>query len=346
MKFTLLAIDLAKNSFQLHGIDERGNAVLRQQHNRKKFIEFMGQCPRTIIAMEACGGAHYWGRKFRAQGHEVRLMAAKFVKPFVKSQKNDRNDAEAIAEAASRPSMRFIGIKEIWQQELQSIHRVRTMLIHDKTALSNQIRGFLTEFGIIAPVGFANLNTLVQSALEDGDNDLTGTLRDLIADLWSRVLDIDSRLEKINHQLKTISREREPCKRLCEVPGVGPTIATAMVSAIGDPKTFKNGRDASAWLGLVPRQHSTGGKTVLLGITKRGDRTLRSLVVQGARSLVLSVQIKKEIAPEDRMGNWIKKNLATKGFNKTAIAVANKNVRIMWALLAREESYRPAQMAS
>ena len=341
MKITLLGIDLAKGSFQLHGVDASGKAILRRQLSRKKFIEFMAQVPQTVVAMEACGGAHAWARKFRAQGHEVKLIAAKFVKPFVKSQKNDRNDAEAIAEAASRPSMRFVGVKEIWQQELQSLHRIRAMLIHDKTALSNQIRGFLTEFGIVGPVGFAKLRELVQLSLEDAENDLTTIMRELLDGLWRRTLKIDQELDEINLLITKIAKASEPCRRLCEVPGVGPMVATAMVSALGDPKTFRKGRDASAWLGLVPKQHSTGGKTVLLGITKRGDRSLRSLVVQGARSLVLSVQNKTELAAEDKLGRWIKKNLDIKGFNKTAIAVANKNVRVMWRLLAHEESYKP-----
>jgi transposase len=345
MEITLLAIDLAKASFQVHGVDYLGNAILRKQLNRKKFIEFMAQLPRCIVAMEACGSAHFWARKFRSQGHEVRLVATKFVKPFVKSQKNDRNDAEAISEAASRPTMRFVGIKEIWQQEMQALHRIRSMMIHDKTALSNQIRGFLAEFGLVGPEGFSHLRKLVASALKDAENELTPILRTQIEELWSRCLEIDERLEKINDLLGKMARQNPSCQRLCEVPGVGPTIATAFVSALGDPKSFKNGRCASAWLGLVPRQHSTGGKTVLLGITKRGDRNLRSLVVQGSRSLVLSIRNKKQIPPDDRLGQWVRKNPQTKGFNKTAIAVANKNVRVMWAILARNEEYRQLSVA-
>lgn len=343
MPIYLLAIDLAKNSFQLHATTKEGEVVHRKKLNRAKFIEYMIQLPPCIVAMEACGGAHYWGRKFRQQGHQVKLIATKFVKAFVKGQKNDRNDAEAIAEAALRPTMKFIEIKEVWQQELQSAHRIRSMLIHDKTALSNQLRGILTEFGIIAPVGFRNVQTLVQQALSDEANELTPVLRQLVEKLFSRCLRVDTELEEINKTIERISKQNDSCQSLCKIPGVGPIIASSFVSALGDPKSFKNGRCASAWLGLVPRQHSTGGRTVLLGITKRGDKSLRSLIVQGARAYVLSVRKKKNLLETDRVGNWIKKNLQTKGFNKTAVAIANKNVRIMWALLAKNESYSYSQ---
>lgn len=266
-KLTLLGIDIAKNVFQLHGVDDKGNSVLKRKLTRTKLVKAIVNLPPCIIAMEACGGANYWYRKFKAMGHEVKLISPQFVKPFVKTNKNDRNDAEAICEAASRPSMRYVSSKTIEQQDLQAVHRIRNRLVEERTALINQIRGLLAEYGIIIAQGISHVRKKLPEILEDAENELSHLGRELFSDLYEQVAEIDKKVEKYNVKLASIFTSNELCQRISKIEGIGIVSATAVIATIGDPKTFKNGRHFSAFLGLVPRQSSSGGKERLLGIS-------------------------------------------------------------------------------
>ncbi len=287
--------------------------------------------------MEACGSAHHWARRFQAMGHTVELIAAQFVKPFVKSQKNDRADAEAIAEAASRPTMRYVPIKTIEQQDVQTLHRVRSLLMRDRIAQGNQIRGLLAEYGVIVPQGSTQVRKLLPAILEDADNDLTVLTRQMFAELYERLVVLDERIAHYDRQIQQLHRASPQSCRLEQVRGVGPLIATALLASIGDAKAFKNGRQFAAWLGLVPRQHSSGGKPRLLGITKRGNTYLRMILVHGARAVVAQATRR-----DDSFSQWINALRKRRGMNVTVVAVANKTARVIWAMLAKGEDYRPA----
>lgn len=287
--------------------------------------------------MEACGSAHHWARRFQAMGHMVELIAAQFVKPFVKSQKNDRADAEAIAEAASRPTMRYVPIKTIEQQDVQTLHRVRSLLMRDRIAQGNQIRGLLAEYGVIVPQGSTQVRKLLPAILEDADNDLTVLTRQMFAELYERLVALDERIAHYDRQIQQLHRASPQSCRLEQVRGVGPLIATALLASIGDAKAFKNGRQFAAWLGLVPRQHSSGGKPRLLGITKRGNTYLRMILVHGARAVVAQATRR-----DDSFSQWINALRKRRGMNVTVVAVANKTARVIWAMLAKGEDYRPA----
>ena len=337
MNMSLLAIDLAKNVFQLHGVDESGQPVLCRQVSRKKLPQVVHNIPPCRIVMEACGSAHHWARRFQAMGHTVELIAAQFVKPFVKSQKNDRADAEAIAEAASRPTMRYVPIKTIEQQDVQTLHRVRSLLMRDRIAQGNQIRGLLAEYGVIVPQGSTQVRKLLPAILEDADNDLTVLTRQMFAELYERLVALDERIAHYDRQIQQLHRASPQSCRLEQVRGVGPLIATALLASIGDAKAFKNGRQFAAWLGLVPRQHSSGGKPRLLGITKRGNTYLRMILVHGARAVVAQATRR-----DDSFSQWINALRKRRGTNVTVVAVANKTARVIWAMLAKGEDYRPA----
>lgn len=337
MKISLLAIDIAKNVFQLHGVDERGHPLLRKQVSRTKLPEVVQNLPACRIVMEACGGAHYWARRFQAMGHTVQLMAAQFVKPFVKSSKNDRHDAEAIAEAASRPTMRYVPIKSVEQQDIQTLHRIRSLLMKDRIAQINQIRGLLAEYGIVIPQNAERVRQQLPLILEDAENELTPLTRQLMQDLYERLVTVDERIRRCDQRLQQVHQQSPISRKLEKVRGVGPLIATAMLASAGDAKDFKNGRQFAAWLGLVPRQHSSGGKSRLLGITKRGDKYLRTLLVHGARAVVSQVSRR-----DDGFSRWIQQVRARRGMNIAVVAVANKTARVLWALLAREADYRVA----
>jgi transposase len=334
---TLLGIDLAKNFFQLHGVDEKGVPMLRKRLTRDKLIQTIANFPKCTIAMEACSGANHWSRKFIAMGHETKLISPKFVKPFVKSNKNDRNDSEAICEAASRPTMRFVSPKSIEQEDIQAVHRIRSRLIQDRTALINQIRGLLTEYGIVIPQGMSKVKRALPEILEDGENELSVLGRQIFSDLYEELLEKDKRIKSYDKKIDAIFKSNEMCQRISEIEGIGPIAATAIVSAIGDPKAFKHGRHFSAFLGLVPRQSSSGNKERLLGISKRGDTYIRSLLIHGGRAVVRCVGSK-----EDGRSKWIRALKERSGVNRTAVAVANKNARIIWAVLAKNERYRKA----
>jgi transposase len=332
---TVLGIDLAKHSFQLHGVDEAGQRVVRKQLSRHKVSAYVAQLPPCLIGMEACGGAHHWVRVFTAFGHTVRLMAPQFVKPYVKSNKNDAVDAEAICEAVQRPTMRFVPEKSIEQQDIQSLHRIRSQLIARRTAQSNQVRGLLLEYGIIIPQGIRYVRQQLPLILEAADNGLSDLFRELLHELYEELVHLDERIHRVEEKLRRLSAQHEDCQRLLSIPGIGLLSATALVAAIGDVSAFASGRELAAWLGLVPRQHSTGGKPTLMGISKRGDTYLRTLLIHGGRT---NVRVAHQ--HQDRRHRWISDLVQRRGKNVSAVAVANKNARIAWALLTHKTRYQ------
>lgn len=330
----VLGIDLAKNVFQIHGTDAKGKCVLRKRVTRTKFIEFIANLSPCIIGIEACGGAHYWARYFKECGHEVRMMSPQFVKPYVKSNKNDRNDSAGIAEACTRPSMRFVPIKTIEQQDILMIHRARELVIKQRTSQANQIRGILSEYGVIMGKGISQLKYLIE-IIEENNKKLTPIAIDLIKQLYEQFKLSDIQVRRYDVQLEKLAHQNILCKEVQKMQGVGPLIASAIVATIGDPKVFKNGREVSAWLGLTPKQFSSGDKIVLGGISKRGDRYMRKLLIQGARTAVKVCDNK-----EDKLSRWVSKKKEKGGFNKAAVALANKNARMIWAIMATGECYR------
>ncbi len=287
--------------------------------------------------MEATRGAHYWARVLRGFGHEVRLIAPQFVKPFLKSQKNDANDAEAICEAVSRPNMRFVPSKSIEQQDLQALHRVRSRLIGCRTQLGNQIRGLLAEYGIVLPLHLSQVRKALPQLIEEENSLLSGMGRQLLAGLYEELCVLERRIAAMEELIHRVHHSNALCQKIAAVEGVGPVIATAVVAAIADGRAFQNGREFAAWVGLVPRQHSIGEKQRLMGITKCGDPYLRMLLIHGARSVVYRAASK-----QDSRSRWISEKQQRLGTTKTCVAVANKNARIIWALLARDEPYRRA----
>jgi transposase len=341
MQVTTVGIDLAKNVFRVHGCDANGKPVLRKQLSRRQLLSFIANLPHCLIAMEACAGAHYWAREFEKLGHQVRLIAPRFVRPYVKANKNDASDAEAICEAAGRPSMRFVAIKTAAQLDLQAVHRVRQQLVKARTALANQLRGLLAEHGIVLARGVGQLRRALPIILEDRDNRLSGVMRELLGESSERLRFIDERLRRYDSTIERLFRQDERCQRLAEVEGVGPLVATALVAAVGNATEFKSGRELAAYLGLVPRHRASGGRTVLLGISKRGDRYLRTLLVHGARSAMRTI----ERRPGAR-GVWAARLKLRRRANVAAVALANKNARVLWALLSKNQCYRPAPFSA
>lgn len=337
MKIATIGLDVAKNVFQVHGADAEGRAVLRKRLRRNQVTEFFANLPPCLVGLEACCGSHYWSRVLSRTGHTVRLIAPQFVKPYVKSNKNDANDAEAICEAVSRPQMRFVPAKSIEQQDIQSLHRVRSRLVSSRTRLASQVRGLLAEYGIVLPRFISQLRRGLPLILEDAENELTDFSRRLFASLYEELVQLDDKIKALDEQVQAIYRASESCQRVAAVEGIGPLIATALVAAISDGKSFTNGRQFAAWLGLVPRQHSTGGKARLFGISKRGDPYLRTLLIHGARSVVYRASRKT-----DTRNRWIADKQRRLGTSKACVALANKNARIVWSLIARGESYRRA----
>jgi transposase len=336
-----IGIDLAKNIFQLHGVDAKGKRLLSKRLNRSQLSEFMAQQPACEVGLEACMGAHYWSRKFRAMGHKVKMMSPQFVKPYVKSNKNDRNDAAGIAEAMSRPSMKFVPIKTIEQQDMQLVHRARGLLIKQRTALGNQIRGLLAEYGIILRKGVTYVRNELHGIIEDAENELTARGREIFNRLHEQFKALEKEIEVYDKDIEVFTRTDERCQRLLEIEGIGPVTASAVIAAVGDAKEFKRGRELAAWLGLVPKQHSSGNKIRLQGISKRGDRYLRTLLIHGARSVV-NVSGKKT----DPKSLWVMDKKVRGGHNKAAVALANKNARMIWAVLAKNEPYRKSGVAA
>lgn len=334
MKVTTLGIDLAKNVFQLHGVNEFGKPVLKKQLKREQMAAFLVNLPPCLIGMEACASAHYWARKLQGFGHTVKLMAPQFVKPYVKTNKNDAADAEAICEAVTRPNMRFVPIKNSEQQSVLALHTVRQGFVKARTAQANQIRGLLSEFGLIIPQGIAHIASRVPELIEDASNALPGAFRLLIERLLEHLKGLDEQVKELESQIVKWHRSSELSSKLEGVPGIGPITASALVATIGDAKNFDNGRQVAAWLGLVPRQHSSGGKQNLLGISKRGDIYLRTLLIHGARSV-----IHWESRTPDAC-SWVSGVLKRRNKNVAAVALANKNARIVWALLAHDREFR------
>ena len=334
MKITTVGIDLAKTVLQVHGVNEQGRVVVRRQLKRKDVLMYFANLPSCLVGMEACGSAHYWARKLMELGHEVKLMAPQFVRPYVKSNKNDVADAEAICEAVSRPNMRFVPVKTAENQALLSLHRARAGFVKARTAQANQIRGLLAEFGIVIPQGIGRIGKRMSELLEDDENGLPGVMRQLLERLHEHLKSLDRQVSELEAQINAWHRDNEASRRLAEIPGIGPITASALVASIGDGKSFANGRQLSAWLGLPPRQKSSGGKATLLGMSKRGDVYLRTLLIHGARSVIWHVGSKEG-------DGWLKRLLERRNKNIAAVALANKNARIVWALTAHGRRFRP-----
>jgi len=342
MGIVVLGIDLGKNSCSLAGLDASGRVVLRRRMRRGSLESFVGGLERCVVAMEACGGAHHLGRVFVGQGHAVRLMSPEYVRPYVKAQKNDELDAEAIAEAATRPTMRFVEVKSQAQSDVQALHRARERLVSERTALINHLRALLLERGIVVPQGRRKLEEeIAVFADEDEIEGLSPRIRRLIEDLRSEWRTLDERIAAFDAEFVRMAREDEAVRRLITIPGIGTINATALAAAVGDARTFARGRDMAAWLGLTPRQMTTGGKPRLLGITKRGNRYLRKNLIHGARA-VLPYLIERETP----LGRWARGLLARAHKNIVVVALANKLARIAWAVLARGCTYEPGGAAA
>ena len=338
MKIIRVGVDLAKHVFQVHGVDRDEKAVWRRKLNRDEWIKVLLEKTETgcVIGMEACGGAHHWARLLQSHGYTVKLIAPQFVKPYVKSNKNDANDAEAICEAMSRPHMRFVSVKSVDQQDIQAIHRVRSGLMDQRKAKANQIRGLVSEYGLVAPKELLHLRRAIPVWLEETDNGLSSRFRKVLHGLWSDLLALDQRVAELDQAIMALATSDPVAIRLQQLRGVGPLIATALVASVGDATQFANGRQMAASLGLTPKQNSSGGKDRLLGISKRGDAYVRCLLVHGARSMIRMAKNK-----EDRLSQWVIRIANQRHPNIAAVALANKTVRIAWAMMVRGTDYQP-----
>ena len=334
MNITTVGIDLAKNVFQVHGVDEHGKVALRKALKRAEVMKLFAGLPSCLVGMEACGGAHYWARQLMALGHTVKLMSPQFVKPYVKTNKSDARDAEAICEAVTRPTMRFVPVKDIEQQTVLALHRARQGFVVERTAQSNQMRGLLYELGIVIPKGIAYIEMQLPQILEDAENGLPDISRSLFARLFEHFRQLGRQVKELESQIKAWHKQSEASERIEAIPGIGALTASALVASIGDARTFKSGRQLAAWLGLVPRQNSSGGKERLLGISKRGDTYLRTLLIHGARAVLFHRM--RQIEHRD---GWLMKLKTRRNANVAAVALANKNARVVWALLAHQREY-------
>lgn len=341
MTITTIGLDLAKNVFQVHGIDATGATVLRKQLRRDQLTAFFARLEPCLIGIEACGGAHYWAGKLSTQGHRVRMMAPQFVKPYVKTNKNDALDAEAICEAVARPNMRFVPAKLPEQQSVLALHAARQGFVAARTAQANQIRGLLMEFGLIIPQGIGHIYTRVPELIEDANNELPGRFRLLVDRLLQHLRELDRQVRELEREIEQWHRSSEVSRRLETIPGIGPMTASALVASAGDPRNFKNARQFAAWIGLVPHQNSSGGKTQLLGISKRGNVYLRTLLIHGGRTLVEPARTRT-----DRAESWLGKLVARRHHNIAAVAMANKNARLAWALLSSGKAFEPQHGAA
>lgn len=335
MNVSRIGVDLAKTVFQLHGVDRQEQVTLRRQLRRQQVLDFFRKLPPCLVGMEACSSAHYWARELGKLGHTVKLIAPQFVKPYVKSNKNDANDAAAICEAVSRPSMRFVPIKSIEQQDIQAVHRIRSGLIRQRTAKANQIRGLLAEYGIVVPQRLPALRRALALLLDTSGSGLSERFCRLLRGEWRDLQELDRRVDELDQEIQRIAAASPVAKRLQQIPGIGPITATALLAAIGNVGPFRQGRDLAAWLGLVPRQHSSGGKDCLQGISKRGDSYLRTLLIHGARAVVRTAAGKT-----DARSDWINRLRQRRNKNIAAVAVANKNARIAWALMSKDSDYQ------
>jgi transposase len=339
---TTIGLDIAKSVFQVHGVDADGQVVIRRQLKRRAVLSFFEKLPQCLVGIEACASSHYWSRELQALGHTVRLMPPAYVKPYVKRQKNDATDAEAICEAVSRPNMRFVETKTAEQQSCLMLHRTRHLFVRQQTAVINAIRAQLAEFGVVAPVGRRGVDQLLAIVADPNDKRLLELARLCVAALGAQLQMLKGRILEFDRLIRAWHRSNEASRRLDQIPGVGPALATALVASIPDPKIFRSGRDFSAWIGLVPKQNSSGGKDKLGSISKRGDRYLRSLFTTGALAVIRYAKIHGT-----RHRPWLTALLARRPTKVAAIALANKIARMAWAMMARSEPYRePAALAA
>jgi len=336
MHIKRIGLDLAKYVFEVHAVDAQDEVVLRKTLRRDSVAQFFAELEPCIVGMEACCGSHYWARVLTDLGHEVRLISPQFVKPYVKYNKNDRNDAEAICEAIGRPSMRFVPPKSAEQLEIQAVHRIRQRVVANRTRLVNQVRGLLGEHGVVVARDITRIRRALGEIADSHESAFGDIFIDMLRDMRDELAELDIRLASYNRRIKNLFRSNEMCQRIGQIEGVGPITATALVAAIGDKSCFKNGRQFAAWLGLVPKQHSSGGKARLLGISKRGDRYLRTLLIHGARAV-----LGKAAGKTDARSQWIGRMRERRHPNVVAVAIANKNARIIWSLLSRDQEYRP-----
>jgi len=334
---TRIGLDLAKNSFHVFGVNQFGKQVVSKKLSREKMVPFFSNLSPCTVAMEACSGAHYWANKFQSMGHIPKIISPQYVKPFVKRNKNDAVDAEAIYEASIRPNMHFVPIKSMEQLEIQAVHRIRERLISARTATTNQARGFLSEAGIVVPKGIHNIRKFLFFITSDDQSQISISLRDILSNIALELIDLEENIKKQTKILASICSQSPVCSKLRKIPGIGPITATAIIAAAGDGAVFKNGRQFAAWIGLTPRQHSTGGKTTLLGISKRGDSYLRKLLVHGARAVLYHSANKK-----DKTSLWMQQVLIRRGKYKAMVALANKTARIVWVVLTTKEPYKMA----
>ncbi|MHC1711720.1 MAG: IS110 family transposase [Solidesulfovibrio sp.] len=339
-RITTIGIDLAKNSFQLHGVDANGKAVLRKTLRRDHVIPFFANLPECLVGMEACATSAYWARVIESCGHTVHRIHPRFIKPYLMADKNDANDAAAICEAVSRPRMRFVPHKSQEQADLQAVHRVRSGFVQAKTAAINQARGLLAENGIIIKQGACHVRQTLPAIIGDLQNDLSSSMRQLLTSLYDHIVALDARVTDQDRLLQSFVKEHEACKRLIKVPGVGILTSTILLTMAGAAKDFKNGRQFAAYLGLVPRQHSTGGKQRLLGITKRGDSYTRTLLVQGARAVLGAMKFGHSPLGCGETAQWLARLVERRGPNKACIALANKTARVVWSMLAHGSQYQ------
>jgi len=336
-KITTIGLDLAKNVFHIVCTNRYGKVVRKRMLKRSQVLAYFANLPVSLVGMEACASAHYWARELGALGHKVKLIPPQYVKPYVRGNKNDYNDALAIAEAVVRPQMRFVAVKTPEQQDIQALHRLRERRLCDRTALCNQLRGLLAEYGLVFPKGVNTLRRCLPELLEDAGNGLSDLFRRLLVQGYQQLQELDGHIDFYTRELVRQSQQDDACQRLQTIPGFGPIVASVFHSVVGDGEAYRRGRDVSASVGLVPRQHSSGGKEVLLGISKRGDRYLRSLLIHGARSVVIQAKRK-----EDRLSRWINRLVSARGFNKAVVALANKMARIGWVILAKKTTYQAA----
>ena len=338
MKLSRVGIDLAKNVYQLHGVDRFGKTIWKRRLKRHQWLKVLldKTGPGCVIGMEACASAHHWGRQLQSRGYTVKLIPPQFVKPFVKSNKNDARDAEAICEAMSRPNMRFVTVKTVEQQDIQATHRIREELKVRRTAKANQIRGLVAEYGLVAPQRLSSLRAAIPCWLEDAENGLTHYFRSLLQGLWDDLLILDDRMCEMDKTIKRLAKDNEDCVRLQQLRGFGPMISTALVATVGDARQYHKSRQMAAAIGITPRQHSSGDRHRLLGISKRGDVYLRMLMIHGARSVVTRAKHK-----DDPLSRWVTEIAKRRHPNVAAVALANKNARMAWAMLRHKTDYDP-----
>ena len=338
MKLSRVGVDLAKNVYQLHGVDRSGKTMLKRRLKRHQWFKVLLDKtePDCVIGMEACAGAHHWGRQLQARGYTVKLIPPQFVKPYVKSNKSDAKDAEAICEAMSRPNMRFVTVKCVEQQDIQATHHIRAELMTQRTAKANQVRGLVAEYGLVAPKQLSSLRAAIPCWLEDAENGLTADFRALLQGVWNDLLGLDDRVCEMDKLIKRLAENNEDCVRLQQLRGIGPMTSTAMIASVGDARQYHKGRQMAAAIGITPKQHSSGDKHRLLGISKRGDVYLRTLMIHGARAVVARATHK-----DDRLSRWVTNIANQKHPNVAAVALANKTARMAWAMLRHETDYDP-----